>query len=498
MNESRAIERRGRTASLPAALLSAIVAVVWPTAVRSAPADESSWSWTPQPVAIAVETAGDPALSPGLVREVREAILLQTQATFGAGWKLRFVDRFETSPQPPASAATRESAEKRPAAPQPAVAATAVVAGEAKEADEIEATDEIDEKQILVTLARRAGDYVVEARETDLALRSTGPIVRRMVRQREQVGEAAAEAVTAAYRPTARIEDIRQDGAALHLRGEPLLPIETRAALCEIGDGFVPMLRRRDRDGRVVSVERVPWTILSIRDAAAGPLKAVISSGMRSPLAGRRRGRVEAVAIAAGKPTGVTALTVTAGTGGAPLPGAAVYDFVAGEASKLLGTTDEHGRITIGADGGRVRTLVISGRYLPLARLPLIGGLDAEASAPLPVDVRLFEAERRLSNLQSEFTDTLVLRRVLAITAATQLERGNKAGAAATILRLGQTGTTTEFADQLEVRRRGLELGPSVSDRLIDRLYSEAVRAMRAVDDRQALAELQKRLTEAK
>jgi len=423
-----------------------------------ASSDNASWLWTPQPVAFAIETDSDPSLSPGLVREVRESIEAEARAKFGAAWKTRFVEPFF----------------------------------------EPGGGDVADEKRITVRMTRAAGEYVVEASETDPSLRSTGPSVRRAARQRALVGTTAARAAIAAYRPTARIDDVRGDQAVLRLRGEALLPAEVRAELVVRGEGFVPMLRRRDRDGKVASVDRVPWTVLKIRDGGDSPAAVTIESGLRSPLAGRRRGRVEALASAAGKPSGSTIVTITSGTGGEPLAGVSVYEIGAGGTATSSGTTDEGGRITIAADGGRVRTLVVAGRYLPLARLPLIAGLDAEVAAPVPVDGRLFEAERKLANLQSEFTDRMVLRRVLALTAATQLERGDKAAAAATLARLGQVGTVAEFADALESRRRLMDLGPSTSDRLIDRLYGEALAAMRAVDDRQAQAELERRLAEAK
>jgi hypothetical protein len=480
MNDGRtklAVSKRGASV----AWASLIVVGLWPAAAGGAASiDDSSWTWTPQPVVIAVETEGDPRLSPGLVRQVRETIGVEVQARFGAAWKTRITDRFDE---------ILPTDGEKPAAK----------AGPPPTSDEAAATgEELDEKRIRVLLAHRGGEYVVEALEIDRMLRSTGPLVRRTVRQRGMVGAAAAEAVIAAYRPTARIVDIRGDQGVLRLRGESLLSDEARAELTGRGQGFLPLLRRRDRDGRILSVDRVPWTVLSVRDGGAKPLTVGIISGLRSPLAGRRRGRIEALAIAAGKPSGETVMTITAGAGGGPLDGAFVYDVVAGGPSTLLGTTDQRGRITIAADDGRIRTLVIAGRYLPLARLPLIAGLEPEASAPLPVDARLFDAERRLSNLQSEFTDLLVLRRVLALTAATQLERGDKSAATATLARLGQVGSTAAFTDALEARRRTMELGPSTADRLIDRLYSEALSAMRAVDDRQALAELQKRLAEAK
>jgi hypothetical protein len=420
--------------------------------------DGSSWIWTAQRVALAVETDGHPSLSPGLVRAVRETVGREAQAKFGAAWKIRVPEQFDRPPP----------------------------------------AEILDEKLIRIRLIRSGGEYVIEASETDASLRSTGPVVRRSVRQRGKAGEAAASAAIAAYRPTARIDDVRGDQAVLRFRGEALLPAEMRAELVARREGFVPLLRRRDRDGRVAGVDRVPWTVLSIRDEGAAPSHATIVSGLRSPLAGRRRGRVEALALATGKPTGSTVLSITGVAGGGPIAGASVYEVVAGSPSIVLGTTDDRGRITIAADDGRVRTLVVAGRYLPLARLPLVAGLDAEVSAPLPVDARLFEAERRLANVQSEFTDRLVLRRVLALTAATQLERGDKQAATTTLARLGQVGSITDFADSLESRRRLMGLGPSTSDRLIDRLYTEALAAMRAADDRQTMAELQKRLAEVK
>src|SRR4051794_40304431 len=68
------------------------------SAAGGASSDESSWTWTPQPVAIAVETDGDPALSPGLVRAVRESIQREVQAKFGAAWKTRMAEQFDTTP----------------------------------------------------------------------------------------------------------------------------------------------------------------------------------------------------------------------------------------------------------------------------------------------------------------------------------------------------------------------------------------------------------------
>ena len=110
--------------------------------------------------------------------------------------------------------------------------------------------------------------------------------------------------------------------------------------------------------------------------------------------------------------------------GGAPLADCEVFSIGDAKSAKSLGRTDAAGRLRIEPTHGRALSLIVASRFLPLARVPLLPGLEAAVTVPVAADRRLRGAEDWLTDWQTEFLDLYIRRRALMAAAGIHLERG--------------------------------------------------------------------------
>lgn len=455
------------------------VAVAWwayvGTCASRAYAEDFHWEWSPTHVAVSIVVDPDPDLSPALVRRTAAAVVASMRAEFGAAVKGTVV---ELDP----AAAVRWSESLTSGGPASA---------------EIASTETELRKRCVVRLARGPTGYSVEAREWDVDLGLVGPLVRRTVSHRDLIAATAAEAATSGFRPPARIDEVRQNVAIMRLRGGSLFPAEATSRLLRIGDGFAPVLRRRNADGSLQPAVAVPWTLLAVKDVRGPVVEAAVVTGLRNPLGGRNRSRTEQWAVAVGRSSEPTELTLTAQRGGSPLAGCRVFAGDDGNAAHLVGTTDERGRIVVPSAEGCVRTIVVTTRYLPLAKFPLAPGSIPRLTAAVPGDPTILETEYWLADWQAEFTDLYIQRRVLATLASARIEQGSLDAARSLLDALDQVGSPRTQVESLELRRRTTKVDGPIETRLLDRLFGDSLDVVRKLDDSAVQAELRSRLAAA-
>ena len=459
-----------RTAPMLRVLLTAAICIHSPA--ESACAEDLSWEWIPSRLAVSILLEPDPELSPVLARRAGTAVGDRIVAEFGAAVRCSIVDV-------PPSAAFR--------------CLRTVAVGTPPEWEDRTQTD-VFQKHCFVRLARAYEGFTVEAREWDVQLGVVGPLMSRTVGHRDLLPRAVAEVVAAGYRLQARVVGVRQNQAVLRIRGGSLFPPGAIARLLPSGQGLLPVLRRRNDDGSLQPGTVVPWTLLTVESADGAMVDATVHSGLRNPLAGRNRSRTEQWAVAVGRSDLATELTIAGQSRGEPLPGCRVYSADAGASTRLLGTTDALGRITIPPASGRVQTVVVTTKYLPLARFPLVHGAVPRTTAKVPGSAKLLATEEWLADWQTRFTDIYIQRRVLATLAAARIEQGAPEAARALLDASEKVESPRDYVEALELRRRTTKGDAPLESRLLDQLFDDSLAVARKLDDSALQAELRSRL----
>ncbi len=101
------------------------------------------------------------------------------------------------------------------------------------------------------------------------------------------------------FRPEIRVEQVDQNSVRARIPAGDLRPADPAYQLLQTGDYLIPWLMYYDRKQVLQRRQELPWTYVRI-DQLAGPLaNGTVLSGLRTPLAGKTRGRIEKVAVVA-------------------------------------------------------------------------------------------------------------------------------------------------------------------------------------------------------
>ena len=166
--------------------------------------------------------------------------------------------------------------------------------------------------------------------------------------------------------------------------------------------------------------------------------------------------------------------------------------------AKSHGRTAAAGRLRIETTHGRALTLIVTSRFLPLARVPLLPGLESAVTVPVAADGRLRGAEDWLTDWQTEFLDLYIRRRALMAAAGIHLERGEIPAARTLLAQVDRVGSPSRQVESLEIRRRASIDGDPAAAKLLDQLFTETLLTVRALDDTTTQLDLQKRIDAGK
>lgn len=468
-SHDRAISTRRGVQARPPVLAAAIWLGVL---VGNAGAEDFSWEWTPTHLAVSILLEPDPELSPALSRRVGAAVRERIVAQFGAAVRCSIVDL-------PPDATFRCLRTVTKGTP-PVVA--------------LRSSNPTSHKHCFVRLARGATGFTIEGREWDVELGVLGPPTRQAVGHVGLLPWGAAAAVASGFRPQLRVVELRQNAAVLRVRGGSLFPPGLIARLLPSGEGLLPVLRKRQADGSLQVGTAVPWTLFTVRHVVGPVVEATVVSGLRNPLGGRNRSRTEQWAVAAGRSDEATQLTIVGQSKEEPLPDSRVFLADVDASPKLLGTTDARGRITIPPAPGRVRMVLVTTRYLPLARFPLVTGTVPQTTALVPGSAKLLATEAWLADWQSRFTDVYIQRRVLATLASARIEQGAFDSARALLEASEKMESPRLHIEALELRRRTTRGDEPLESRLLEQLFDGSLDVVRKLDDSAVQAELRNRL----
>jgi len=456
-----------------AAILSSMVVCACAPATSAAPAaTRSVWELTPYRIQLIVTVERVVELPTGLRGELERELIERVETVVGTPWDV-------TPGEPPRKLAQRM-----------ATGLDSVDVGLLPEG-----SLEFD-KVMLLSVAVAAPGYRVSARELDVRTRVFGTTVRRSAWQPEKLRDVALMAIREAFAPLALIENTKGAEVTLRLRAAGLRCRDKTLSWATPGEVFRPLVRYNDRHGNVRRIASIPWTFMVLEKIEQDQLQCRLYSGLRSPLSGRRRGRIEQLALAVVPPRVPSRLTLRCPADPKRvLAGYGVYVGAAGsKARSLLGRTDYRGSITVPPSSWPLSILTVTSGRRPLARLPIVPGLERNLTAMVPDDDLRLEAEGFVTGLREALIDLVARREVLLGMVEKQLDAGKSEEASALLGELRGLQTRDQFERMLGTQRKKIFSPDPAVQKHIDALFADTSKQLHQYLDPEPIDQLARRL----
>lgn len=415
---------------------------------------ESLWEFDPYKILVLVAAAPQPEMADPFTPQLLENLIAHCDAYIGAAWRVE------------ARAASGSLAVRIQHNPQ-GVAHDHLPDGWRK----------LD-KILLLRLRYFGGAYVVDIRGFDVLTEQWQNTVTRRIPQRHMLADETFRGLIAAFAPIAEIESADDKTAKLRWKAGALTCRDPSLVFVKPGMISRPFVRTTDREGNTRKVQPIDWTFLVAETNEAGSGTAAIYTGMRGILSGKRRGRVQPLALAICYEPGPTRLSLIA-RGNEPKPRAlAGYDIYAygpkDPKSELVGHTDRQGELAIPPAASPLRLLVIKNGNELLARFPIVPGLDPTATIRLADDGPRLAAEAFIVGLQERLVDVVVRRHVLIARIKLRISEGKLDEATKLMDELRRLDSQQEFLIALEQEQQKSLAGDPTVQRKIDRMFSDA------------------------
>lgn len=461
---------------------------------------QTTWELTPYQVKIVVAIAPRPELTRQLREDLLAALASRVDTVVGPTWDAKIV----AAPADVRSLLLGRLAEANPGnLPQAWVA------------------DKELDKCLLLAVTTEGGGFRVTARDFDVRTQLWGTVATRLVAQREVLVDDAMRALLSAFAPIVIIEATQPKEGLLRPRAAALPPRDETVLAIMPGDVFRPILRVNDRDGNAKKIDSVDWTLVQVvapppsadpmveglpaEGQAADPVAeggadpnsadpltevealnatavhAQIHSGLRNPLTGRRRGRIEQLGLFVRDPQVPTRLEIKART--APFRPLAGYEvFAYGPDSKetiLLGRSDYLGVVQVPNIHAGLRILVVKHGGQLLAKLPILPGMFPTATASIADDSQRLEVEGYIVGFQERFVDLVARRQVLLSRARKLVDESKYDEAMALVNELRELGDENELADALrDERGRSVSADP-LTQAKVNKLFNDTEQVVR-------------------
>jgi hypothetical protein len=326
--------------------------------------------------------------------------------------------------------------------------------------------------------------------------------VLRPVWQPDKLRDVAFDAVLEAFAPVARIEDVLEDKQVLlRLKASALPPRDDRLSFVRPGDVFRPVVRRNDRDGNIRGINAIEWTYLVVEQMDRQPINCRLYSGFPKPLSGRRRGRIEMLALRVVPPHGSSTLVLQSRSEDKqPLAGYHVYSHPPGVRNTvLLGPTDRRGQLRIPPAADPLRVLLVRNGTDTLARLPIVPGLQPKFFAPIANDDQRLEVEGFITGLQEELVDVVTRREVLLTRTRARIEKGELPEASKLVEELRTLQTADDFGQKLNSAQKQsrYRADDPVRQAKIERLFQDTRKLIIKHLDAKVLDEISQELRQA-
>ncbi len=412
---------------------------------------QSVWEFTPYRVRVLVAFAQGPEFTPLLQGDFTAGLIDRTDALVGAAWDV-----------------TVEPAE-------PALARAMIAAIDSLTLESL--GDQVGDcdKVMLLAVTRADGGIRVAVRELDLRTEVWGPTISRGVRQFGKLSDVAMGAVFEAFAPLALVGHVDGANVRLWLKASALPLRDPGLVAVRRGDAFRPVIRYNNRDGTPRRIIPVAWTYLSVQEVTPREILCRLITGLRSPLSGRRRGRVEQLALAVVAPRAASTLVLQSRSGEREvLPG---YDVFAHPpdsiATTLVGRTDRQGRVVVVPAANVLRVLLVKHGGELLARLPMAPGLEPTFVAQIANDDGRLEAEGFITGLQEELVDLVTRRELLLVRTKARIKAKQFAKAMELLAELRRLPTGDDFSWMLAERQKEIRSDDRATQVKIDMLFGD-------------------------
>ncbi len=291
---------------------------------------------------------------------------------------------------------------------------------------------QFDDKLMVVSLQRAKSGIRCRVREFDLPAQQWGALLEREVMSTENLGHDLFDMILTAFMPVAQIDNANEKNE-VEMRAKAVLSCQ-RVRMNETGewvaetntgspvfirssDVFLPVLRRTDRDNKLVSLEPVDFTFVTIDSIDGARVNGHVQSTVRAPLAARKSKRLQKIALVIRPPEGNTTLKLTsADADKMPMEGIEVYsrrpNASKEEDSELLGKTDWRGIATIPPSPEGMRMIYLKRGNRALKKIPIVPGfIKFQETTVTNDEARLF-AEGVIEGVKIELLDLVTQRAV--------------------------------------------------------------------------------------
>lgn len=330
-----------------------------------------------------------------------------------------------------------------------------------------------------VTVERRGSQWIAAARAWQPRFEWLSPVHEESFYEPREAAGRAVKLCWGLFRPEILIEHAEQNNVRIRIRAGDLQPADPVFRLFQPGECLVPWLLYYDRDKKLKRRQELPWTYVRL-DTIQGPLAAgTVLSGLRTPLAGKTRGKIDKVAVAARSVYPDSRLQI--GVQNQPSRLLAGYRLelrpklpaprpVADPADKQAAKNEpkreeeEHDVIRLLSDRlGEARLapvfdqamtwIYIYSGDLMLARVPFVPGSVAFARLDVPDDSIRLQVEGELQIFQGELINMVAQRNTLIAGIRAAAKKGDWNRAALLRTELDQMPEKKTFTDRLAAIR---------------------------------------------
>jgi hypothetical protein len=333
------------------------------------------------------------------------------------------------------------------------------------------------DKLVLLRLDAGANEFSIQARELDCVTRQWSRSFRHTAVAPEQIPDACLAVLADAFTPLGRIDAAASGEVRVRVRAAGLIPQEPSIVQIRDTDVLLPVFRCDDRQGEPQpnGIQIPPWTFLTVTQREGTALNCEVRSGISvafdSPSAARARKYALVV-----KPTLEATVLCVQSQGKTPQP-LGGYEVsmrdIDNEAVEVIGKTDWRGMVRIPKTDKPLRMIYVRNAGQLLARLPLVPGLDAEATAKVINDDPRLLAEGYLKGLQNHVMDLVATRQLYLVRFRRLLEKQEFEQARRLLEEFRRLETRTDLGRQLDQQQQRMACPDRRVQLKIDKLFSD-------------------------
>lgn len=435
------------------------------------------WEYKPYEVRLALLTGASGELTPAWRRDALDRVARRVETEIGAFWRYDELPLEHSARQ---TVLARLDTLRWDDLPEPLRNATA-------------------DKLLLLAVERVEHGWRVRGCDVDQRTRTISLPVEQLVAQGARLDEALWETLLAAFAPLTIVEHVDAEEVRLRVRAA-LLQEADHPLLLRPLDTLQPLVRYDDREGRPRHISTIDWTLLQVNEVRGNIAHAKLYSGFQRPLGGRRRGRVETLALRVQGSQRATRLKIISRSEPKrPLSG---YDVLAyappNKTTRVVGRSDQRGEVLLPSADATLQILIVQHGEERLARVPLVTGRASTAVVEVANDDLRLEVEGLMTGVQEQVVDHVAQRQLALARARKQLDDGELDGAQGVLDQLRRNELSDPLGRQLrDYQQRLKSPDPQVQAKL-QRLFDDTQQAVSRFLDPREINDLDREIKDAR